>query len=170
MIPKSLEGHYSHEKLHLLVNDIKEASEKHHSCRNRPKLGIYLFEYSYIIWVMLHYFRVYNTVILLLYTLRCNHHQCSYVPSPYIAITISLTTFPSVAVSFIPMTYSFHNWKPVSHPPSSISPICPPYFLLATISFFCVFIDMMLLFICLFDSTSEWNNMVFVFLGLTYFS
>lgn len=39
-IPENHEGHYSHEKLHLLINDIKKASERHHTAR--PNLRYFL--------------------------------------------------------------------------------------------------------------------------------
>ena len=59
-----------------------------------------------------------------------DHHKCSYHMTPHNAITISLVIH---AVPFIPMIYSFHNWKLVTpipfiyfaHPPHAL--LCDNY-------------------------------------------
>ena len=94
------------------------------------------------------------------------HHKCSSHLSPYNAIMIPLNCITYAAV-FIPVTYSFHNWKPVS--PTCLFLFCPSSHLLplATILLFSVFIGLVLLFVfhlfCLLDSTYKWNNMYFSF-------
>ena len=52
------------------------------------------------------------------------------------------------AVPFFPMTYTFHNWKPIfSNPPSPTLPIPLPLSPLMITSLFSVVIDLFLLFL-----------------------
>ena len=73
---------------------------------------------------LLHLLQGYKIVIQLLYTLGYAHHKCSYRLSPHNTITILLT----YAVPFIPVTYSFHNWKHESS--TALHPFCPLLFFL----------------------------------------
>lgn len=61
-----------------------------------------------------------NIVISQVYALCYVHQKCSYHLSPYNALQIN--DYVPYIVPFIPVTYSFHNWKSVSHTP--LHPFC----------------------------------------------
>ena len=62
-------------------------------------------------------------VIIQLYALCSAHHKCSYHLSANNAITVPPTILPMLYL-FVPVTYSFHNWKPV--PPIPLNPFYRP--------------------------------------------
>ena len=86
-------------------------------------------------------------VIWQLYTLCCDHHRCGYHLSPYSAVTIPLTVFPTLYFLFPglihPVTGSLYLRLPFAHFALSSAPS-----LLATTILFFVFTGLLLLFVC----------------------
>ena len=74
---------------------------------------------------MLRQFQIYNIVIQQSYMLPCAHHKYSCHPSAVI-LYYNILDYTPCAVPSIPMTDSFHNWKPGS--PTPLHPFClSPY-------------------------------------------
>ena len=111
-------------------------------------------------WIPLFFFiEVYLTHKVTL-VLEVQHSDSTSLHSPEVwlwSVTIqhyfSTIDYVPYPVPFIPMTYSFHNWKPVS--PTPLLPIPPPSSLLENIRvfFFCFLywlVSFCFLFVCLF--------------------
>lgn len=88
------------------------------------------------------------------------HSPQAWLPSGTVQHYYSIIDFVPYAVPFIPVIYSFYNWKPVS--PIPFTYLAHPA--TATISLFSVFLILLFVAYLFLHSTYEWNPLVCVFL------